>query len=296
MATLARTLPGISRSVSNFWNIFRDNKKALFGLAVMVFFVLMATVGPLIVPLDLTSNVANRFQTPSLKHPLGTDFAGRDTLAQLVHGSRDVLTTAFLAACFTVGIGAIIGALAGLRGGWADTLLMRLTDVMLTVPSFPVLMILAVSFKVQDPVSIGLLLSVWAWAGLARAVRSEVLSLKQREFIEAARLLRLSTPHIIFGELLPNLMGYITLNFIRTMRGALTASIGLMFLGLIPYSPTNWGVMFNLAIYQTGSIYIHRAIFYVLAPMGAIILFQYGALCFASGLEAVFDPRLRAHE
>lgn len=80
------------------------------------------------------------------------------------------------------------------------------------------------------------------------------------------------------------------------MRGALTASVGLMYLGIIPYSPTNWGMMLNMAIFQTGAIYVPRALPYLLAPMGSIILFQYGGLCLARGLEEMFDPRLRAHE
>lgn len=287
------------RTVQKMKRIFKyitANKKALFGTVILLFFILMAVVGPSIVPLDLTPNFLERFQLPSMKHPLGTDFMGRDIFQQLVHGSRDVMITAFLGGTFAVLLGVTIGSVAGFGGRYIDTILMRIVDIFLTVPSFPVMMILAASFRVSDPVSIGLILAVWAWPGLARDVRSQILSLKQREFVEAAKLLKLGTAHILFNELMPNLMPYIAVNLVRLVRGALTASVGLMFLGLIPYSPTNWGMMLNLAIFQTGAIYVPRGFFYILAPMGSIILFQYGALCFAQGLEEWFNPRLREHE
>lgn len=291
-----RFLTRFVRPVIKFLRALAGNKKACFGSIVLLLFILMATIGPNIIPLDLRSNYLERYQLPSTKHPLGTDFMGRDIFQQLVHGSRDVMITAFLGGLFAMLLGVVIGSVAGFGNRYTDMILMRIVDVFLTVPSFPVMMILAASFQVKDPVSIGLILAVWSWPGLARDIRSQILSLKQREFIEAAKMLDLGTTRILFNELVPNLMPYITVNFVRLVRGALTASVGLMFLGLIPYSPTNWGMMLNLAIFQTGSIYVPRGLFYVLAPMGSIILFQYGALCFAQGLDEWFNPRLRAHE
>lgn len=288
----AKLLIGIKSSL----RYLRGHKAATFGLIITILFALMAAVGPNVIPLDLSSDFANRFQLPSLEHPLGTDFAGRDVLAQVVHGSRDCVSMAFFAGIFTTLFGVFVGILAGFLGGWVDTVLMRLVDILLTIPTFPIMMVFAVMLRVKDPVSIGLVLSLWAWAGLARAVRAQILSLKEREFIEAAKLLRLSTPHILFSELMPNLMSYIVLNFIRAMRGGLTAGVGLMFLGIIPYSPYNWGVMIDLALKKTGSIYVPRGLFYTLSPMIAIILFQYGLLCLGRALEEIFNPRLRAHE
>lgn len=284
------------QGLAKFSRFLLSNRRATIGFAILVFFLLMATVGPSVVPLDLTSHYAQRFQLPSFKHPLGTDFVGRDVFQELVHGSRDVLVTAFLAGLFAAAIGVIVGSLAGFKGGYIDMVSMRTVDVILTIPHFPIMMVFAVLFRVKDPVSIGLVLAIWMWAGLARDIRSQILSLKEREFMEAARLLNLSTSHILFRELMPNLMSYIIVNFVRMVRGGLTASVGLMFLGLIPYSPTNWGMMLNLAVFQAGTIYVPTGIFYILAPMGAIILFQYGALLLAYGLEEWFNPTLRAHE
>lgn len=187
----------------------------------------------------------------------------------------------------------MIGMLAGLQGGMVDTLLMLMTNAILTVPSFPVMMIISVVFKVRDPVSLGLLLSIWTWGGLARAIRSQILSLREREFIEAARALGLSTFHVVFRELLPNVTPYVAINFFTLMRGAITASVGLMFLGLIPFKATNWGMMLSLAAWQSGAIYVPKALFYFGSPMACIILFQLGAFFFASGLDEVVNPRLR---
>ena len=187
----------------------------------------------------------------------------------------------------------MIGMLAGLQGGMMDAVLMLMTNAILTVPSLPVLMIVASVWKVKDPVRLGLLLSIWAWGGLARAIRSQVLSLREREFIEAARALGLGTFHTVFRELLPNVMPYVAINFFSIMRGAITASVGLMFLGLIPFKATNWGMMLSLAAWQTGAIYVPKALFYFGSPMACIILFQLGAFFFANGLDEVLDPRLR---
>ena len=269
------------------------NKRAFAGMLILLGFLFMATIGPEIVELDPEYHYAERFRPPSLEHPLGTDYVGRDVFAQLVHGSRDVLSIAFLAAFFTILIAIAIGMLSGLQGGMVDVALMLVTNAVLTIPSFPVMLIFAAVLRVRDPISLAFILSIWAWGGLARAIRSQILSLKEREFIEAARLLDLSTYHIIRNELLPNVMPFIAINFLTLMRNAITASVGLMFLGLIPFSAANWGMMLNLATFQSGAIYLPQGIYYVMAPMMAIILFQLGAVFFAHGLDEVLDPRLR---
>ena len=269
------------------------NRRAFIGLLILLGFLLMATIGPEVVTLDTKARYADRFKPPSLAHPLGTDYVGRDVFAQIVHGSRDVLSVAFLAALFAVAIAIGVGMVSALLGGSADALLMLLTNVILTVPQFPVMLVFATIFRVKDPVSLALILSIWAWGGLARAIRSQVLSLREREFIEAARLLDLGLGHIITRELLPNVMSYVAINFLTIMRNAITASVGLMFLGLIPLSAENWGMMLRLATRESGAIYFPQGIYYVIAPMAAITLFQLGAVFFAHGLDEVFNPRLR---
>ena len=272
------------------------NKLALFGTVILLGYLLMATVGPVVAPLDPVTRWAYRFQPPSWQHPLGTDHLGKDTLAQIIHGSRDVLSIAALAALFSILIAISVGAVSGYVGGKVDAGLNGAINVFLTIPPLPVMLIAAAVFHVTDVVSFALLLAVWMWPALARAVRAQILSLKEREFTEASRCLGLGAFHIVFRELVPNLMPYITIEFVRLVREAVTASVGIMLLGLAPFSPTNWGVMLNMAIFRTGAVFVPEATIYVLSPIAAIVFLQLGSLCFARGLEEVLNPRLREYE
>jgi peptide/nickel transport system permease protein len=277
----------------SFLSIIASNRSALLGLLILLAFILLAVVGPRVIPLDLKPNYALRPQGPSLAHPLGTDYAGRDTLAQFVHGSAGVILLSFATGVFTLLIAFMVGASAGVAGGSLDALLMFMTDVILTVPSFPIMMVLSMIIKINDPISFALLLSIWSWAGLARAIRAQILSYKRRDFVEAARIMGMGLPHIVFKEMLPNMASYVAYHFIMIMRNAVTASVGLMVLGLVPFSTTHWGMMLQMAMNSTGALYGSSAMFYFLTPVVAIMLFQMGCLFFASGMEEAFNPRLR---
>ncbi len=287
----------LQRNIVEPFLIIYRNRRAFIGFLILLFFVLITIFGPMVVPLELRTDYANRFAPISLDHLLGTDYQGRDTFQLLVHGSRETLGIAFLAGIFTTLIAVVVGMTAGLFGGWVDRILMVLTNAVLTVPYLPVQLLLGATFTLRDPISLALVLSIWAWGSLARAVRSQVLSMKEREFIEAARVLGLSTTHIIFSEMMPNIMPFIAINFLTIMRNAITASVALMFLGLVPLDPTNWGMMLNDATSRSGAVQIsvfnRNALIYVAAPMGAIVLFQLGAVFLAHGLDEVLDPRLR---
>ena len=274
---------------------FLTNRKALAGAVILFLYFLMSTVGPQVIPLDLSYKPALRLKPPSLAHPLGTDVQGCDTLAQIVHGSRDVLLVSFLAAIFAIAIAVIVGVTSGFIGGLVDQIFMVVINLFLTVPSLPVMMVFAAVFRVKNPISFGLILAIWMWAGLARAIRSQVLSLKEQKFIEAANLLRLGIYHIVFAELLPHVVPYVAINFISMMRTAINASIGLMFLGIVPFSRTNWGMMLRMAMMQ-GVIYAPNGVYYLLSPVFAIALLQIGGYFFAHGMDEIFNPRLRAHE
>jgi len=281
------------RSIYEPFRIVTRDKKALVGMIILLIFLLMATIGPEVVPLDMRSHFAERFKPPSREHPLGTDYGGRDVLAMIIHGSRDVLSVAFLAALFTSIIAVAVGMVAGLKGGLTDAILSLAANAVLSIPSFPVMLILGSVFKITNAITFGIVLSIWSWGSLARAIRSQVLSLKEREFIEAARTLGLGTFHIVFRELLPNVMPYVAINFVDTMRGAIGFSVALMFLGLVPFSATNWGMMLNFAVRQSGAIYLPYAMCYVISPMAAIMLLELGGVFFAHGLDELLNPRLR---
>lgn len=276
-----------------FFAVIWRNPLSRLGFIILLVFLLMAIFGPMLVP-ALKSDYANRLQPPSAQHWLGTDLAGKDTLLQLVLGSRDVLLVAAYAGLFAVLIASVIGIVAGLQGGLVDQVLMLLTNVVLTMPSFPVTMILSMVIRISDPLVFGLVLSLWSWAGLAKAIRSQVLSLRHREFIEASRIMGISRLNIILYDVLPNIVSYIAVNFISIMKGAITASVGLMILGLVPFKGNHWGVMINVAISQTGALMGSASMMYFVAPVVCLMLFQLGSYFFASGLDEALNPRLRS--
>jgi peptide/nickel transport system permease protein len=265
----------------------------LLGLIGVTGFVLLAFVGPLVVPLRDTVDIANVYRTPSGANPLGTDFQGRDVLNQIVYGGRDILSVAFLAAFFSTAVAVTFGSLAATLGGKIDTILVTLADIVLTVPQLVVLIVVAALFRPEGFFVLALLLASLQWAGLLRQIRAQILSLKEREYVEAARSLDLGLLHIIFREMLPNMASYVAIHFIFAMTGAVYAQIGLIVLGLVPLSGANWGVMLYLAQSQ-GALYFSDSFWYILSPILAISLFQLSLVALASGLEDVFNPRLRA--
>ena len=184
----------------SIWKSMVSNRRSLIGMIILACFILLAVFGPMIADQSLLKqNIRERLQGPSWKHPLGTDNNGRDTLTQFIFGARNVLTVAFIAAVMTILIASVIGMLAGLLGGWVDTVLMFIANIILTVPSMPIMMLLATVMEADNPFSFGFVLSIWSWAGLARSVRAQILSIKNRDYIEAARILGMPTRHIIMN-------------------------------------------------------------------------------------------------
>ena len=265
----------------------------LIGLIGVSGFVRLAFVVPFFVPLRNVVDINSVYVTPSLDHPLGTDFQGRDVLNQIVYGGRDILTIAFLAALFSTAIAVTFGSIAATRGGAVDTIVLGIADIVLTVPQLIVLIVVAAIFRPQGFLVLAILLASLQWAGLLRQVRAQVLSLKEREYVEAARSLDLGLLHVIFREMLPNMASYVAIHFIFAMTSAVYAQVGLIVLGLVPLSGANWGVMLQLSLSQ-GAIYFSDSFWYILSPILAIALFQLSLVALASGLEDVFNPRLRA--
>ncbi len=263
------------------------------GLVIIIFFVLMAIFGPMLYPATLPSNAAQIYAPPSLAHPLGTDFQGTDVLAEIVTGARFVLLAAFLAAFFTVLIGTMIGLAAGYARGVLDSALMRITDVFLTVPQFPILIVLSTVWKFSSPLSLGFVLGVTSWGGLARAVRSQTLSLRERGFIESARGLGLSNRHIIMKEIFPNVAPFVVMNLLFATTGSIYSEITLFFLGIVPFSNNNWGVMLNMAFFQSGAMYTTSGLLYLMSPLACIMLVTFGVVLVLDAVDEIFNPRLK---
>lgn len=282
------------RALQSFGKNFKllgRNKVGLFGLFLIVALVLISFVGPLFVEPATRANTKAINKPPSAEHPLGTDFMGRENWVMFVHGGREVMVVAFLAGLFTTAIAVVVGAVSAFLGGKVDSILMTITDIWLTLPRFLLLVVIATIVALDDAWMLAVFLAVFGWPGLARQVRSQFLSLKRREYVEAAQLLDLGTPHIIFREMLPNMMSYVMIALIQSMAGAIYSQTGLVFLGVVPFG-NNWGVMFSLA-YAKNAIYNPNAAASLLVPMGGIILLQLGLVLFSRSLEEIFNPRLR---
>lgn len=278
--------------IARFFRTIFHNKKAFVGLIILCLFAFLSIFGKYIFPYDSTPNFDERFAGVSWQHPLGTDNMGRDVFRMMVDGSSSVLGIAFLTGIFTVVIGTVIGLISGLAGGWVDKILQVITNMFLTIPSFPVLLILGTLFTIDSTLSFAVVLSLFGWGGLARAVRAQIISLKERDYIQICKVLNLSTAHITFRELLPNIMSFVCINFIMIIRNAITSSVGIMVLGLANFDPTNWGaILMNAMGY--GAMVVPEARLYLFAPIIFIMLFQLGAILFSDGLDEAINPRLR---
>lgn len=279
--------------------IWRD-WRARIGFTIVVFYLLMGIVGPMVIePTRVTEGPALVEPFENWEYPLGTDKMGRDLLSQTVYSTTTILKMITSGAFFTVGIGTIIGGLAGYKGGKTDTVLSSITDVFINLPGFPLVMILAALLPVGgNPYMVGLLLSIGAWGGLARAIRSQVLTIRHEAFVEAARGMGIPTHRIVFKEIIPHLMPYIVINFTNASRRVIFEAVALYYLAILPFSSSslNWGVTLNRA-YQEGAHYTGGALHWFIVPMVAIVGISIGLILLGQSLDRVFNPRVRArHE
>jgi ABC-type dipeptide/oligopeptide/nickel transport system permease subunit len=213
---------------------FVHHKMALIGLGWFVFLLLLSNIAPVFWKYSYAS-ITNQFGTgPSAQHPFGTDTIGHDMFAQVLAGTATSITTALVVAGIATLIGTMIGAVAGYYGGWADAILMRLTDLVLVVPLLAILLVLAntVKTKADNWLFIALIMAFVLWTVLARLVRGTFLSLREREFVEASRAIGSSDPRIIVRHMIPNAAGPIVVYGTLTVANAILIEAALSYLGL----------------------------------------------------------------
>ncbi len=226
-------------------------------------------------------------------HLLGTDTQGRDIATHIVHGGRILIMTAVIGGVISTMIALVFGSVAALLGGPVDSVLTALTNLILAVPRFPLLVVLAGLIRFDNTLLLGVLIGLLGWPALMRAIRAQVLSLRERDFVEAAQSLGLGTPHIMFREILPNMISFVTINFIFSITFAMYEQIGLVVLGLAPINDYTWGVMLYFGRTR-GTLFNPDGASMALSPVLAIAIFQVCLVLFARALEEVFDPRLRS--
>ena len=269
--------------------IFHDTS-GMIGFIILAAIIILSIAAPFVFPLDKISDPSKVFQGPSASNILGTDQLGRDIWAQIANGGRELLVMAFITAALGMFLGVMLGSFSAIIGGRLDGALLFLADVWLSIPRLPLLVVISAFIRL-DNLKLALLLAVLSWAGIYRTIRSEVLSLRERDFIEATFMQNLSKSHIVFKEITPNIMGFIAVNFTLLMRGSIYSQVGLVFLGILPLNQ-NWGVMINQAWTQ-GVIYSSRSILYIISPTIMICLLIISLVWIGKALENVFNPSLR---
>ncbi|MDI6865649.1 MAG: ABC transporter permease [Thermodesulfovibrio yellowstonii] len=263
------------------------NKLALSGLTFIFFIFFVAIFSSYVAPYDpYKINVYKVLTPPSKEHPFGTDELGRDVFSRVVYGARVSLEVGFLAMGIAIFTGTILGAIAGYYGGWIDTIIMRLVDVML---AFPTLFLILAVVAVLEPsiYIIMVVIGLTGWMDVARLVRAEVLSLKEREFVLAARAIGASAGRIIFKHILPNAIYPVIVAATFSVGGAILIESGLSFLGLGIQPPEpSWG-----GILSVGKDYITVAWWLSLFPGVAIFLTVLSFNLLGEALRDAIDPK-----
>jgi peptide/nickel transport system permease protein len=267
---------------------FSKNRLAVFSAIIIVSLIAVASLASVISPYDPTAiDVHNVLSPPSRTHLLGTDELGRDLLSRMIYGSRVSLKVGFVAVGIAIMIGIVIGSLAGFYGGMIDAILMRFVDIMLAFPTF--FLILAVIAILEPNIfTIMAVIGVTGWMDVARLVRAEFLSLKERDFVESARALGVSNKRLIFRHILPNALSPVFVAATFGVAGAILTESGLSFLGLGVQPPDpSWG-----NILTSGKDNIEVAWWLSLYPGLAILVTVLSYNLIGEGLRDALDPRL----
>lgn len=281
-------------AVQSGWRLalreFASNRLAVAGFGILIFFVLFCFVGPFIYHTDQTNTndlLAN--MPPSGQHLLGTDGQGFDELGRMMKGGQASLEIGFFAAFVAIVIGTLFGAVSGLIGGFVDSALMRVVDVFLSVPFLFVVLILAVKFG-ASVLSLSLVIGFFAWQVPARLVRGEVLTLRERDFVLAARTAGAGSWRLISRHLLPNALGVVIVNVTFQVADAILAVAYVGFLGFgLHYPNVDWGDMLS-----EGSTFLQDGYWWLIYPVGACIVLTVMALNFiGDALRDAMDVRLR---
>lgn len=271
-----------------FWKRFRRNKLAVAGGIIVAFLFFVAILAPLVSPYG--PNDIDRkhiLEPPGIRHPLGTDDLGRDVLSRMIWGSQISLSVGFVAVGISVVMGVIFGSLSGYYGGWMDRIIMRFIDIMLSVPTF-FLILAVIAFIGSSIWNIMIIIGITSWMGVARLVRAEFLSLKEREYVLAARAVGAGNMRIIFRHIMVNSLAPVLVSAVLGIAGAVLVESSLSFLGIGVQPPTpSWGNILTL-----GKDNMETAWWLSVFPGLAILITVLGYNLLGEGVRDALDPRL----
>ena len=269
-------------------NMFRTNHAALAGLIVILLIVLAAVFAPLVARQDPKAlNLANMRKPPSVEHWFGTDDMGRDVFARVIYGGRLSLMIGFVPSVISLVLGTALGLTAGYMGKHVDAVIMRLADVVLAFPSLLLAMVVMYTLGASI-LNMFIALSIINWAGTARVVRAQTLSLREKEFVEAARSLGVSHPRIVFRHILPNCLPNLIVLFTLDIPGAIMWESSMSFLGVGDPNAASWGLMVS-----QGKSYAYMCPWLILAPGIAILVTVMAFNFLGDGLRDAIDPYMK---
>lgn len=284
------------RAFSGFWDIYSGNRKGIIGLALVVFFLTIAALADL-TPLDPSKvEAARTWLPPNSVNWFGTDWFGHDLFSQMIYGTRVSLFVGLFATLISIVIGTMIGLFSGYYTKRLGEFLERVIDFFLVIPYLPLIIVLVAVFEATE-VPIPLLwvvifvIGITGWSGTARIIRSQVLTVKERQFIDRARTIGAGDMRIMIRHILPNVFPLVFANAVLTVAGSVLAEVTLDFLGLGDITTISWGMMLHFALSNSA---VYRGAWWWLLPPGiAIILLVMGFTLIGYSVEEISNPRLR---
>jgi len=281
------------KRLKGFINQYKESKLGIIGFIILSIFIFISVFANHLSDYSIKTtegDLSARFQSPSYKHLLGTDDVGRDILTQIMYGGRISLLIGFLAAAISGGIGTLVGLFAGYYGGWKEDILMRITDIILVIPGLPLMIVLAALLGASFW-SIIVVISVIGWTGTARVVRAQVLSLKERPFIESVRAIGAGDLRIIGLHLLPNVFPLIVAQMVLRIGSSILAEASLSFLGLGDVTKVSWGMILHWG-FSTGALFNNY--WWIIVPPGiCITLVVLGFTFVGYAFDQIVNPRMR---
>ncbi len=279
------------KKVNEFLYFAFRNNRVRIGVSVVLFFLLLMFIGPLLTHYEWDAYIGPFSAPPSSVYWLGTTVYGQDVFTQFVLGLRASFLVGVIGGGLGTLIGILVGFISGYRGGMVDESLNIITNIILVIPTFAILLIIAAYLRVRGIFIESILIGLTAWPWAARAVRAQTFSLRSRDFVDLARMSGMKPLKIIFKEIAPNMMSYLLMTFILQFGGAILIAATLDFIGLGPTNAISLGLMMNYAVVSGALIY---GVWWWFVPPGFAIMAIVGSLYIMNvGLDEVFNPKLR---
>ncbi len=284
-----------SRKTRGRWqtwlDIIRRDKRPAWGLAILLVFVVLAVFAPVFSPYSPTASSFSPFMGPSANHWFGTTASGQDVWSQFLYGGRISLSVGFASGFIATVLAIVLGMLPAYLGGWVDTIMATVTNIMLVIPGLPLLIVITAYVHQTGPLTIALVIGLTGWAWGARILRSQTLTLSRRDFVAAARLAGEHRWRVLVAEILPNMLSLVIANLVFATIGAILAEASLEFLGLGNPSAVTWGTMLYWA--DSGGALLNGAWWWIVPPGLAIALVGLSLALINFGVDQVSNPRLR---